>query len=695
MSPTTLATLVALLSLSSPELDIRTEAVDSLLENAEARFEERIEDTLEHRSEVFEPNGFAFCHDPTFGQLQPVPGKRFCALLDETSDAICPEARRSCEQWRTVADWLEDSEDSGWADVFEIFDLSPMTARLFIAVVVLLLAALILPPLLRYLFSNPNIDDRGEDIVDDVPMGPLARLPKAAVSKLLARARAALAEGAPEVGLRWLHAALLKHLDERGWVEFHASRTHGDYLRRLSPELPIRESFRTAASQLDRLQFGDGHVEAAEVEMLLATSELAIANTPRSREWTGAISSLVLLLSSLSLQGCQSDLPIYLDRGPAGLAALPQLVEAVGFEEVLRERNLADAPWASTYVFYSASLPSDLDTEGGLEAVINDGADVLVIDTARSATLHLPVTSTVSGSEEPVRLRAAPGAMSGACGRTFSGFLAALESKGPRVPGGHRYLVEDPAFSELYGGEATVEPLVVDESELGAYALCVTAEGVEYPSIWLADHDLLANASLTVEANATVVAALFASVDAPDAVIAFVDDDARYGPTSADWDGDGPNPRDALEGSALLPFMAQLMAVLVVAAIAAGAAFGPLRGRRQRSRRRFVEHVEAVGDWYSRSGAEGRRHCARALARWVVHSERRHAGSDHDALARTLAERYELEEAFVTEGLSFGLEDDQTLSTDPRDPSPEALQALSVMAAGPQGRTPSHPRSPS
>jgi hypothetical protein len=209
------------------------------------------------------------------------------------------------------------------------------------------------------------------------------------------------------------------------------------------------------------------------------------------------------------------------------------------------------------------------------------------------------------------------------------------------------------------------------------------------------DRDLFTNASLTRASNAKLTAGFFAALVPDGKKILFLDRLDRWSVSSG---GNGPpeekkeppnTPAKALKASNMLAFIIQASVALIALYILLGAAFGPLRDPVQREHKSFVEHVEAIGRQYARTGVMGLTYASRQLARLVVMRQRdlvRGGSSGWSAVSGHLAQKLSLEEKDVRAALRLGIDGVSELGQPgPEDPSPSSdkmLRTLSRLLGG-------------
>jgi hypothetical protein len=199
------------------------------------------------------------------------------------------------------------------------------------------------------------------------------------------------------------------------------------------------------------------------------------------------------------------------------------------------------------------------------------------------------------------------------------------------------------------------------------------------------DRDVFTNISLTRESNARFVARFFADLVPDGRSVVFLDRLDRWVIDEKDMrDKDSASPVKPLQASHMLPVMLQAGVALVALFIALGSAFGPLRDPAVSEHKAFIEHVEAIGRQYARTGILGLTHSARSLARLVVmrQSDRLRGGSvgGWNAVAHDLANKYELEEKSVRAALRLGIDQANELGAPgPDDPSPASDEMLRTL----------------
>jgi len=197
--------------------------------------------------------------------------------------------------------------------------------------------------------------------------------------------------------------------------------------------------------------------------------------------------------------------------------------------------------------------------------------------------------------------------------------------------------------------------------------------------IVVADAHLFTNASLAVADNAAVLHILVSAAGGP---VQIVTQETGLVATT---------PLESVSRGRLAPFMLQLLAFLILFFVLKGAAFGKLMDRQVIRRRRFSEHIEALGLQYARARAG--RHVATAYATWTVERLRERLPGDRGLgeLAAATAARTGQPLGDVAR-LLFQSHQDEAADAEPRTrgAAEEALQtirALGALLAQASGRT--------
>lgn len=591
--------------------------------------------------------------------------------------------------------------------------------------------------------------DRSHGLADEAPVSEAAidllELPAARAGALLRRAEDALARGASGQAAALVHLAVLRYIDDGGLARWHRSKTNGDYVRELTrrQQRDLAALLRDVARQTERIRFGDGAVDELALRAVLDHAGRLLARAPASSpappagspRGTGATLIALVLIAGTG-QACSGaaepqDLA-YHDRSPVGLAALPELLRGAGLPVEVGRPRLPAIPddVALVVLRESAANPGRWPAALRLAPLLQRGKSVLVLDDRWRTAFFLPpaATATVTEGDRSAGLELS----SEGAALTCAARLEPLRALAPqvRLPVGRRLVLEHGLVrgpSRAAGGALRVAPLLADDaapgledgraaaiavaaqawtaSATGATAACAATpagpgchpaptsratrgrllRGCLYV---FADRDLFTNASLTREANARFVTALFARLAGPKGRILFLDRLDSWTVSDLPGDqGDGSSPLRALQASHLLPLILQGLLALVALYLLLGAAFGPLRDPVRREHKGFVEHVEAIGRQYARTGLPGLNHAARSLARLVVLRQRDQAqGVGWNARAEHLARKLNLDENDVRAALRLGIEGVSELGSpsldDPPPSSERMLRTLSRLVGG-------------
>jgi hypothetical protein len=371
------------------------------------------------------------------------------------------------------------------------------------------------------------------------------------VERLLARARAAAARGDHGQGVADAYAALLRHLDGEGLVHLHPSATNGDFVRGLREHPDVQRGVRDVVSDVDRLQFGAA----------AATPELF--DRVLQRVTSLVLRGAALTLIALSQLGCspEDDLEGRASKdSPAGFSVLLAALEDRGASVKSRIEPLDTLSDDVDLVLVLNELePGEWSS---LQEWVERGGLALVGIDPGPASAWLGVRRSGSTCTEPFRVDELPGP------------------------------------SEPATVAAPISPtLLVDQSDEDVHVIVRCAEAPIFVDVELGvgrvlvlDDALLTNASLAAADNAYVV---LAELGAPKDV-QIIDQ----------WTGSGTEtPFAAVQNARLVPALAQLFALLLLAFLARGWPFGKLREPPERARRVFADHVRALGVQYAKARA--------------------------------------------------------------------------------------------
>lgn len=659
------------------------------------------------RKQEFAKAAYQFCHDPDYGE-RGVVGRDLCVILDDVSVEVCPEAAR-CKAWKEATaapprfGRVGTGRGSGRSarrvqeprPLFELPKVPPVVGYALLGVVLLALVG-------AFVFAVRKAGWESEEFpLDDAEISDAARklqaLPEARSQVLLRMAARALEVQDLAEAAILLHLAVLRHLDDEGLARYHPSKTNGDYLRAIRRHRDLAELFKQVALQTERLRFGDGAVEPGALAEAMARAPRVLGEHRGPSTRPEVAVGVALLALSGGLYGCPEapGVQAYYDHGPAGLSALAPLLREAGLDVEVRRDRLLDLPANASVVVLrtSAAGRGPWPHELRLDALLDGGKSVVVVDDLGKSSFFLPSTASVAAARDPqamtVRVDADPEAVS--CAYPFVGLADRYAEAPIRLPQGRQILWDGNSQTSTISRH----PLVMHpflryagredwRGHTAAHAWAVHRDDGEddLPGCLFvfADRDLFTNASLTRRANADFVARFFTTLTPEHGKVVFADRLDQWTTSDADGpgegeDGDQVDPTRALKASNMLPFVLQVLLLLALLYAHLGASFGPLRDRREQSHKHFVEHAEAIGRQYARTGQAGLTHAATALARFLVHRYRDQLrGGDAGGwagLARHLASKHDLPEEDVRAALRLGIEGQSELGAPgPNDPTP-------------------------
>lgn len=612
---------------------------------------------------------FAFCHDERY-PLTP-PEARWCPPVGPEHNPRCPAFRRACDAPRAALDPLgrlgfsrragespedgpeepKNTDDHKRADDppappkpapqeppqrrddLELPELGGVGRLLFWAIVVL--GAL----LVAFLIFRNSVTRRREDapvepdgptatttpLVADAPPGPPVR----DVQALLEQARAAASAGDFARAILRAHAALLHRLDHDGKIRVTPSRTNGDHLRDLASDPALRAQVGEVVRDVEQVQFGAQTPDAGTYERVVQRV-VPIA--------TRRADTLAVLLAAASLLSCDppaGGLPF--DLSPSGAQAVIELGAAHDRDIRFRTAPLAD--------LVDATFPQR-----------NPRTLVLLHDAAVDPALWPGLLAWATGSNHLV----------------LAGLPPPPELNLSLVPGASGHVLKvSPDLTATFGPLELVTPdgAVLDPAGADATrrALLEYADGSLYAAQFhrdwqpdnitvLADDRLFTNGGLMLGDNPDLLIRLLADLGPTDVELV----DALLG-LGAD------SPVDAVQRARLTPIVLQIFALLALFWLWRGVHFGRPRDPPVGSRRRFAEHVQALGAQYFRGRAT--RHALRLYAAWALERLRDRTSSSRQpglyALAQAIAARTGDDEHQVMQTLveANTLRDDATVGT--------------------------------
>ena len=519
-----------------------------------------LEDVSVTLERVLESPRYTFCHD----ENRPVRSSFSYGYCEYAPDQVpsCPAFAVACAK----AEPISDDESDGFQLSFGPGLAS--VAQLTFWTVVALAVAWWLFVVGKHLYDGRSSEEPGTQRTTLPPVEPDQEGPRSGrvVDKdallLLSRSRKAATDGDLRGAARFAHAALVRALEARGHLHVERSSTNGDYERALRDLPELRGTFRKVAGEVERSEFGQAPPSPERLQQILASVEPIVRG----------VALIVLFVATLSLTACQANRWERPEDGPGGDSVFRALLEQRG-ATVTRRTNpveeLVEDDTDTVVVMPSARL-SEADWSALLDWV--DGGGFLV----------------VAGADVPDSLGVKEAAIAGCVDKPSAAPMGpAFEKSKVVYHDAPLVLGPDWAPQVLCGGA----PLVASRSH---------GDGTV---ILLGSARFLSNASLASGDNARIVVALMGQP----ALVSLMDGRIRAGTDS---------PYRSMAQSGLLPALVQGLVLLLLIALARGAAFGLRRELVLPPRRAFAEHVRAVGRLYARAGAV--RHALGAYAAWAL-----------------------------------------------------------------------------
>jgi hypothetical protein len=542
---------------------------------------------------------YAFCHKPR----EP---------LSWEARALCPHAASipACEGLAAACARTEEPRQSRDLPAWLVDTIGWLLAGVAQFVAWVLLPALVLAllwPAVRALvrlrrdraLAEPRTLPPPPPVDEEEPVEPAVVVDE---EVLLERAERAARGGKYAVALELYLAAALRALDKRGAVKMSKDRTHGEYVRACT-EAAARPSLGTLVREVDRVKFGREEPTEHATERAGVLARAVVQGT-------------ALVILALSLAACGDAAwpgPPRPGDDPAGQELLVDLLHRQGVRATPLDRTLSSLPLPAP----GARTP----------AVIVDMERTELDDETRSHLLEWVdaggslVLAGVPG-RWPKELDVGPSPTSGP-GRVVARRLLA-RGGAPRSDEGDDDEAEDDSKAA-----ASTAPVYASSLESGSVArgaglgaagcerVAWFEDGTTYAVVigrgqgsivGIASGELMANAALARPGNAAVLLAILSNADSESFQIAQPEDGVS--PPS--------NPLAALTRAGLGLGLAHALVAAVVLFLAAGTRLHRPVAEPPPTRRAFVEHVEAVGALYRRTGL-----AAHALAAYTRFAEER------------------------------------------------------------------------
>lgn len=675
-------------------------------------------------AETLKSKRYEFCHQAKYPLTEDEV--RWCALLPPAADARsarCPDLARACQAGAT-AKLVAPSKPIN----LKLPSFGGLGRVIFYTLIAGTVGALLFL-LVRGLVGRRKGEagaDQGEAPRDEASA---ARAEQAAaverdVNRLLARARAAATAGDYLAAVGDLHAALLRRLEGDGHIRVHRSATNGDYVRELRARAPaLAAPVGEVAGAVESVQFGV--TPAANLyQALLERVTVLLQASAR------AVTVLGLFALAIGGAGCDTMRSDWRDS-PSGSAAVSAFLTASGVEtrerlrplaeldsareaaeahdQIAREKDeaaregrtskdeskddSADAkahasllpPPPRTLVILPDALVGDADW-AAVKAAAQKRHLTIIVAGPRKLPVWIPVELVDSGAVGPLRVTRAleqwrdprqdadDDVRLGKDVRARENVELQLKAA---IPAGGWVNVGKPTPHEVLlrrGGKPYAVSMTIGKTKDGDDGVSV---------IVVADGHLFTNASLAVADNGAILQVLMSSLFGP---IQIVTQETGLVATT---------PLDSVSRGRLAPFMLQLCAFLILFFVLRGAAFGRLMDRQVFHRRRFSEHIEALGLQYARARAG--RHAATAYATWAVERLRERMPRDRGLgeLSAATAARTGKPLGEVAR-LLFQSHPDEGADAEPRtraaaEESLQTIRALAALLAPASRTTANHP----
>lgn len=407
------------------------------------------------------------------------------------------------------------------------------------------------------------------------------RVVESDVARLLARARTHAAAGRYDAAVDDLYAALLRRLEGDQLLVLERHRTNGDYVRALREHPDWQRLLRDCGRDVERAQFGKSRADGVTFQTLLGRIEPVV---------TRGLALLFVLSTSLVEIACSGAADtnhtekkhwgVLGDTSPRGLSLFRSLLEDDGYTVQHRVRKAAalDDETGMLVVYDDTSL-EDEDWKA-LERWVASGHELWLLGDPEAAA-HFGGKESGTACAPPIALLDDfPASHTDANGSTrplvLTSISGTLEPAPELVP-----LVAcsgSPLVSRRRVGDGTVT--------------------------FFPDLAPLSNAALVSADNAVVVMAL---VGAWPKTVEFAGGLTGAGAES---------PYQALMNAKLGQVLLQIAILMLVWYLAHGMPFATLRDPVAAGRRRFLDHLTALGRVFQRAGA--RQHALHHYAAWAL-----------------------------------------------------------------------------
>jgi hypothetical protein len=378
---------------------------------------------------------------------------------------------------------------------------------------------------------------------------------------LLRRARQRAERGQHKGAMADALMAFLRGAELEGVLTLHGSRTNGEYARSLRERPDLRMEFRQLATEVEAVEFRDAQVAPDQFSRFYARIEGLLGKVAPTLLLLVAPFLVAPFLVACSSSG--SSTPAHdCGDGPDGYSVLCETLRSRGMEVQKRYRPLrALDEDVEVIVVLRPYLTAEEQT--GLANWTRTGGRIITAARFPDALAPLPKSSQGASCSRPFEL------------------TADLLARSPKN------LVFQLPHARLLSSSSSDETLVVCEA-----APFVTRTSMEEGTITsIGDPRLLTNASLAIDQNAWLVAAL---LDEPEGVVQLV----------GDFTGQAAeHPLSSLWRSGLTPWLIHSLLLGIVLVRARRTASGTPKPSGQKPRRSFAEHARALGYAYARAKA--------------------------------------------------------------------------------------------
>jgi hypothetical protein len=471
--------------------------------------------------------------------------RALCGLASASAER-CPAFAAACAG---SAAPKEDTDTPAWARLllmlFRLLGYVVFWVLLVAALVVVLWLALRLWHAQRPAGAAPEPGGDGGDSSSSEPDLPGF---ERAFEAHLGRARSLAAQGQFAEAAAEVQLGVVLRLDALGLILARRGRTNGDYARDLAAQPELQAAFAELARSTEAVQFGGRRLDQSAFRRLL--------------EQAGPLlGALALLLGALAGPlACQSDAP-----AQPHVSALSQLC-GIGAEGHSLFCALFDSGHGVSQRFRPLQGPDPIAEDVRAIVVLpnhlEDSAWALLqawLEKGGVAVFATPIESI----DRAFGVTRGPAA----CG-----------ARAAVLPSGERSLL------------VSVGPSLVAPTVLPVLATCETGEAYiaetsagEGRAIFLAAPELLSNASLVAGDNARLLVNL---LDLPEGRVEIIGSLTREAVQS---------PFSAVAAAGLTPWLCQLLLLAIAFAAYRGLPFGRRVETPGRQRRRFSEHVQALG----------------------------------------------------------------------------------------------------